>query len=130
VVPHGLPLSDDFAGGTLKPHWQFLSGSGQMRRVRVADGQLHLRAAGSKGPGDSPPLGFIQGDPAFELSFDLDFDEGVQAGVVMFYSPRLYAGMGANASSCTATVWTYAPCRNAKASSAACNSECAAPAMC
>jgi beta-xylosidase len=99
VVPHGLPLSDDFAGGTLKPHWQFLSGSGQMRRVRVADGQLHLRAAGSKGPGDSPPLGFIQGDPSFELSFDLDFDEGVQAGVVMFYSPRLYAGMGANARS-------------------------------
>jgi beta-xylosidase len=99
VVPHGLPLSDDFAGGTLKPHWQFLSGSGQMRRVRVADGQLHLRAAGSKGPGDSPPLGFIQGDPAFELSFDLDFDEGLQAGVVMFYSPRLYAGMGANARS-------------------------------
>jgi xylan 1,4-beta-xylosidase len=99
VVPHGLPLSDDFAGGTLKPHWQFLSGSGQMRRVRVADGQLHLRAAGSKGPGDSPPLGFIQGDPAFELSSDLDFDEGLQAGVVMFYSPRLYAGMGANARS-------------------------------
>ncbi|KQY88526.1 family 43 glycosylhydrolase [Pelomonas sp. Root1444] len=99
AVPHGLALSDDFAGGTLKAHWQFLSGSGQMRRVRVAGGKLHLAATGAKGPGDSPPLGFIQGDPAFELSFDLDFDEGVQAGVVMFYSPRLYAGMGANAKS-------------------------------
>jgi beta-xylosidase len=99
VVPHGLPLSDDFAVDTLKAHWQFLSGAGQMRRVRVAGGKLHLAATGAKGPGDSPPLGFIQGDPAFELTFDLDFDEGVQAGVVMFYSPRLYAGMGANARS-------------------------------
>lgn len=97
ALPHGLPLSDDFAGKTLKAHWQFLSGSGQMPRARVADSTLHLRATGAKGPGDSPPLGFIQGDPAFEVEFDLDIDEGVQAGVVMFYSPRLYAGMGANA---------------------------------
>jgi len=99
AVPHGLALSDDFAGTTLKTHWQFLSGSGQMARVRVADGRLDLRATGAKGPGDSPPLGFIQGDPAFEVEFDLDIDEGVQAGVVMFYSARLYAGMGANARS-------------------------------
>lgn len=94
---HGLALSDDFSGGALKPHWQFLSGSAQMGRVRVQGGRLHLRASGSKGPGDSPPLGFIQGDPAFEIELDLDLDAGVQAGLVMFYSPRLYAGMGANA---------------------------------
>lgn len=94
---HGLALSDDFSGGALKPHWQFLSGSAQMGRVRVQGGRLHLRATGSKGPGGSPPLGFIQGDPAFEIELDLDLDAGVQAGLVMFYSPRLYAGMGANA---------------------------------
>lgn len=99
AVPHGLALSDDFAGPTLQAHWQFLSGSGQAPRARVADGQLHLRATGHTGPGDSPPLGFIQGDPAFEIEFDLAMDDGVQAGVVMFYSPRLYAGMGANAQS-------------------------------
>ncbi|KQW52195.1 MULTISPECIES: family 43 glycosylhydrolase [unclassified Roseateles] len=97
AVQHGLPLSDDFAGTKLKPHWQFLSGGpGQQVRVRVADGKLHLRATG-KDPGDSPPLGFIQGDPAFEVEVDVDFDEGVQMGLMMFYSPRLYAGMGANA---------------------------------
>lgn len=99
AVPHGLALSDDFDGTRLKPHWQFLSGSGQMPRVRVADGRLHLTATPGKGPGDSAPLGFIQGDPAFEVELDLDFDAGVQAGLVMFYSPRLYAGMGANAKS-------------------------------
>ena len=97
ALPHGQALSDDFAGTALQPHWQFLSGSGQQGRVRVAEGRLHLRATGANGPGDSPPLGFIQGDPAFELSFDLDIDPGVQAGVVMFYNPRLYAGMGVNA---------------------------------
>lgn len=99
AVPHGQPLSDAFEGTTLKPHWQFLSGSAQRGRVRVAEGQLHLQASGAKGPGDSPPLGFIQGDPAFELTLDLAIDDGVQAGLVMFYSPRLYAGMGVNARS-------------------------------
>ncbi|HEY0955984.1 MAG TPA: family 43 glycosylhydrolase [Roseateles sp.] len=97
AMPHGRPLSDDFAGSTLKAHWQFLSGgAGQLARARVADGKLHLRAVG-KDPGDSPPLGFIQGDPAFEVELDVDFDEGVQIGLMMFYSPKLYAGMGANA---------------------------------
>lgn len=99
ALPHGLALSDDFAGSTLKAHWQFLSGgAGQLARARVHDGTLHLAATGS-GPADSPPLGFIQGDPAFELELDLDFDAGVQAGLLMFYSPRLYAGMGANSRS-------------------------------
>ncbi|MGM9484459.1 family 43 glycosylhydrolase [Roseateles sp. NT4] len=98
ALPHGLALSDDFAGKTLKTHWQFLSGSSQTQRVRIADGRLHLAATG-KGPGDSPPLGFIQGDPAFEVEVDVEFDEAVQVGLLMFYSPRLYAGMGANAKS-------------------------------
>ncbi|MBI3346415.1 MAG: family 43 glycosylhydrolase [Burkholderiales bacterium] len=98
AVRHGLALSDDFAGTALKAHWQFLSGVAQTPRARVADGRLRLAATGN-GPADSPPLGFNQGDPAYELTFDLDFDEGVQAGVLLFYSPRLYAGMGANARS-------------------------------
>ncbi len=97
AVPHGYALSDDFAGDRLKPHWQFLSNAvGQQGRVRVAGGVLHLAAAG-KGPDDSPPLGFIQGDPAYEIEFDVDFDPEVQIGLMLFYSHRLYAGMGANA---------------------------------
>lgn len=97
AVLHGYALSDDFAGDRLKAHWQFLSNtSGQHSRVRVANGVLHLSAAG-KGPDDSPPLGFIQGDPAYELTVDVDFDPEVQIGLMLFYSHRLYAGMGANA---------------------------------
>jgi len=97
AVPHGLALSDDFRAPLLKPPWAFLAGgAAQLARVRVGDGLLRLQAAGS-GPADSPPLGFIQGDPAFEIEFELDFDDGVQAGLLMFYSPRLYAGVGVNA---------------------------------
>lgn len=97
AVPHGLALSDDFRAPQLRPQWAFLSGgAGQLARVRVGDGVLRLQARGS-GPADSPPLGFIQGDPAFEIELDLDFDEGVQAGLLMFYSPRMYAGVGVNA---------------------------------
>jgi xylan 1,4-beta-xylosidase len=97
AVAHGQTLSDDFQAPRLQPQWAFLAGGpGQLERVQVGAGALRLQASGS-GPADSPPLGFIQGDPAFELEFGLDFDEGVQAGVLLFYSPRLYAGLGVNA---------------------------------
>ncbi len=96
AVPHGLALSDDFRASTLAPQWAFLAdGPSALGRVQVGDGLLRLRAAGD-GPASSPPLGFVQGDPAFEITVDADFDEGVQVGLLMFYSPRLYAGMGVN----------------------------------
>jgi xylan 1,4-beta-xylosidase len=38
----------------------------------------------------------VSGDPAYEIEVDVNFDTGVQAGFLLFYSDRLYAGIGIN----------------------------------
>ena len=38
----------------------------------------------------------VTGDHAYEIEVDLSFDQGVQAGLLLFYSERLYAGVGLN----------------------------------
>ena len=95
-VPHGMPLSDAFRGPLLGPQWSFFRGGAQeLNRVKVAQGTLQLTASGTS-PQNSSPLCIIAGDPAYEVEVDLSFDAGVQAGVLLFYSERLYAGVGVN----------------------------------
>jgi beta-xylosidase len=95
-LPHGMPLSDAFKGPHLGPQWSFFRGGAQeLNRVKVESGTLHLTASGTS-PQNSSPLCIIAGDPAYEVEVDLSFDAGVQAGVLLFYSERLYAGVGVN----------------------------------
>ena len=97
--PHGMALSDDFKGPGLGHQWSFFRGGAkEMDRVRLLDQTLHLRGKGTS-PSNSPPLCIITGDHAYQIEVDLSFDEGVQAGLLVFYSERLYAGMGLNARS-------------------------------
>jgi xylan 1,4-beta-xylosidase len=50
------------------------------------------------GPADASPLSFVAGDRAYEISVEIDADEGAAAGLLLFYSSRLYAGLGVSAS--------------------------------
>ncbi|MFN7726734.1 MAG: family 43 glycosylhydrolase [Rubrivivax sp.] len=96
-VPHGLALSDDFTGPRLAPQWAFFRGDpADAARVRVGAGVLRLAARG-RGPADSAPLCFVAGDRHYQVEVDLDFDEGAQAGLLLFYNDKLYAGLGVNA---------------------------------
>lgn len=93
-VPHGMALSDDFAGPALGLQWSFHRGDrGDIARARVGGGVLDLACKG-RGPADSSPLLFNPRDRAYEVEVDIDFDEGAQAGLLLFYSERLYAGLG------------------------------------
>jgi beta-xylosidase len=95
-LPHGMPLSDAFHGPRLGPQWSFFRGGAQeLNRIKIELGTLHLTASGTS-PQNSSPLCIIAGDPAYEVEVDLSFDPGVQAGVLLFYSERLYAGVGVN----------------------------------
>jgi len=95
-LPHGMPLSDAFQGPRLGPQWSFFRGGAQeLNRVKVESDTLHLTASGTS-PQNSSPLCIVAGDPAYEVEVDLSFDAGVQAGVLLFYSERLYAGVGVN----------------------------------
>lgn len=91
---HGMPLSDDFTTDRLGVHWAFHApGPNENARLsRDGDG-LILRASGAT-PTDSRPLTFISGDLAYEVEADIELDDGAEAGVLLFYSPKLYCGLG------------------------------------
>jgi xylan 1,4-beta-xylosidase len=94
---HGQPLSDDFSTNRLGRHWAFYSpGPDEGDRFRITSGGLALAAKGT-GPSDCSPLCFISGDLAYEVEADIELGEGTEAGLLLFYSKRLYAGLGFDA---------------------------------
>lgn len=94
---HGMPLSDDFSTDRMGSHWAFFSpGPGEAARLRRETGLLHLKASGAT-PTDSRPLTFICGDLGYEVIADIEIDEGAEAGLLLFYSPKLYCGLGFDA---------------------------------
>lgn len=96
AVPHGLALSDDFSTNKFGVQWSFYrGGADEMQRVRYKPGYLELRAQGDS-PANSTPLTFLAGDQAYTFEVDVDFDEGAQAGVLLFYNDKLYTGLGVN----------------------------------
>jgi beta-xylosidase len=93
-VPHGLALSDDFSTNKFGIQWSFYDpGVDEMQRVHIADNTLFLAAKGAE-PRDSSPISFIAGDTAYEVEADLEIDEHARAGLLLFYSRRLYCGLG------------------------------------
>ncbi|WP_129792616.1 family 43 glycosylhydrolase [Sphingosinicella sp. CPCC 101087] len=92
--PHGTPLSDDFTVDRFGTQWAFYDPApDEAARVRLAEGALHLRAKGST-PGDSSPLCCIAGDHIYRLEADVEVEPGAEAGLLLFYNRRLYAGLG------------------------------------
>jgi xylan 1,4-beta-xylosidase len=95
--PHGVALSDDFSSNRMGTQWSFYKGSVTDReRFRYEPGALVIKAKGT-GPADASPLSFIAGDRAYEIAVEIDADEGATAGLLLFYSSRLYAGLGYSA---------------------------------
>jgi xylan 1,4-beta-xylosidase len=98
AVAHGFALSDDFGTSRMGIQWGFYKGSVSDReRYRYEKGALVLRAKGSS-PTDCSPLSFVVGDHAYEVEVEIDADPGTTAGLLLFYSSRLYAGLGFSSS--------------------------------
>jgi beta-xylosidase len=77
--------------------WSFYKGSTEDRqRYRYENGALILKAKGTS-PVDASPLSFVTGDRAYEIEVEIDADAGATAGLLLFYSSRLYAGLGFSA---------------------------------
>jgi len=92
--PHGQPLSDDFSSNRFGVQWAFYDpGPEEASRVRREDGNLIMRGKGST-PGDSSPLSCIVGDHSYQIEVDVSVDASVEAGLLLFYNRRLYAGLG------------------------------------
>ena len=91
---HGMPLSDDFRSDKFGTQWAFYDPApGEAARVRRANGVLHLKAKGTT-PSDCSPLSFINGDHRYQIEADIEVDAGAEAGLLLFYNRRLYAGLG------------------------------------
>jgi len=96
--PHGMPLSDDFSSPRFGTQWSFYDPApNEMARVRLANRTLHLRGKGSS-PADASPLSFIAGDHSYRIEADIEVDPATEAGLLLFYNRRLYAGLGFNGS--------------------------------
>ncbi len=92
--PHGQPLSDDFSTDRFGLQWSFYDPAPDEReRLTRRDGGMLLRGKG-RTPGDSSPLTCIVGDQSYEIEVGVEVDDRTEAGLLLFYNRRLYAGLG------------------------------------
>jgi beta-xylosidase len=92
--PHGMPLSDDFSTDKFGIQWSFYDpASGEMARVRRANGAMFVRGKGTS-PGDCSPISCIVGDQRYQFECDVAPGPGNEAGLLVLYNRRLYAGLG------------------------------------
>ena len=93
---HGMALSDDFEGGNLGPQWAFYDPAPEeMDRIAFEDGALVLQGKGSA-PRDASPLTVIAGDRGYQFEVEMEIEPGAVGGALLFYSDRMYAGLGSN----------------------------------
>lgn len=94
AVTHGFALSDNFSTNKIGKQWTFFNPSSPIaERFRYENGALVLKATGTS-PKDGSPLSFVCGDQAYEMEVEVDCDDGASAGLLVFYSERLFAGLG------------------------------------
>lgn len=93
-APHGAPLSDDFATNRLGVQWAFYDPSpGEAERLRRDASGLTMLGKGAT-PTDCSPLCFICGDLGYEVETEIEIDGDAEAGLILYYNRRLYAGLG------------------------------------
>ena len=91
---HGAALSDDFSADRFGVQWAFYDPApDEMRRIRIRGGALHVRGKG-RTPGDCSPITCICGDQSYRIETEVEVDPGAEAGLLLFYNRRLYAGLG------------------------------------
>ncbi len=93
-----VDFSDDFSESTLRWPWTlFRSNVSINERLKVGGGELVMRAEGQT-PRNSAPLCFITGDLNYELQVEAELTPGASAGLLLFYSDKLFAGLGLSSS--------------------------------
>jgi xylan 1,4-beta-xylosidase len=89
-----LMLSDDFSASKLGTQWRFHKpGHEELQRVRFEKGALVGQGKGTS-PADCSPMTFSAGDRAYEIRVSLDEIDSAQGGMLLFYSERVYFGIG------------------------------------
>jgi len=92
--PHGMAISDDFSTERVGALWAFYDPSPSERtRLTYRSGALIMQSKGTS-PSDCSPLTIIGGDQAYQVAVDIECSDHAEAGLLLFYNRRLYAGLG------------------------------------
>ena len=96
--PHGMALSDDFAAERFGLTWAFYDPAADERgRVRFeagADGPAMVVRGKGRTPSDCSPICVVAGDQSYACEIDIELSGDAEAGLLLFYNRRLYAGLG------------------------------------
>ena len=91
-----MALSDDFRGGALGPQWAFYApAADEYKRLSFGADGMAVQGKG-RTPRDTSPLTAIASDVAYEFEVEMDIAPGAVGGALLFYSDRLYVGVGSN----------------------------------
>jgi xylan 1,4-beta-xylosidase len=92
--PSGFALSDDFSTNKFGVQWSFFNpGPGEIKRARYESRALTISGKGTT-LADCSPLTFLIGDRSYEAEITLDIADDTQAGICLFYSERMFCGIG------------------------------------
>jgi xylan 1,4-beta-xylosidase len=93
-MPIAVPApSDDFTGPAWGERWVFDDpGPDEAARARFVDG-LVLRGKGAS-PAESSPLTTWAMDRAYEIEVELEVRGDAHGGLLLYFNPRMYFGMG------------------------------------
>ncbi|QBA16159.1 xylosidase [Xanthomonas oryzae pv. oryzae] len=90
------PSSSGFRAATLGPQWAFFNpAADEAKCLQLGNGVLRLQGKGSA-PRHALPLTVIATAPAYQFEVQMTVAPGRQSGARLFYSDKLYAGVGSN----------------------------------
>jgi beta-xylosidase len=92
IVPNHRIHSEDFSKPELSLEWQF-SGIASKDDYRIKDGAVTFQAEADK----LKVLHTQSADHNYEASVKLDAAPGAEAGLILFYGPNAYVGIGTSA---------------------------------
>jgi len=87
-----LERSDEFAGPSLGMQWQFWD-EFNPGRIQFQSNSLVMIGKGTS-PADCGPMACMPGDNAYEVTVELQVQTEALAGLILFYNPRSYVGLG------------------------------------
>lgn len=88
----GMTLSDSMTGDHLGIQWQFYKEFAPDRLSFTPQGMV-MQARGTS-PTDSAPLLCVPMNHAYEITIEAEISEKATAGLLLFYSPLSYCGIG------------------------------------
>lgn len=91
--PSAPALSDDFSSPRMGVQWALHGDTTDAGRVTYVGDGLRLAATGAS-PADSAPLVCGVGDTSYEAEIDLELIGEVEAGLLLFYDPKAFVGVG------------------------------------